>query len=375
MDLAPHFIREIDGVHVLWFKNSNRYLVLDNKTLNLLKAYYKSSNKREFISEVDNSFKYEVQHASQIFDDLSLFLTECNKGSIKPEVSPIKLNKEKKWLHTSYKLHDKLISVYYSGNRAKGYFHPNFSYSELHYPTKETYHTFYIDNISNEFLLYSNEEFIGSYKENNSHLLQGQFAMELLNVLYDKHEDDWLGTFHATSISNNKQAVMLIGESGKGKSTLGALLMSNGLNLVCDDFTPMLAENQHIYSYPSAVSIKEGAFKFIKNYFPDFENIETLDSQTSKGQIKYLAPLNNLHQPDVPCNKIVWVNYKKNKKTSLEKVPLQLILDTLISDSWLSPKPENAERFLNWLNKTTFYRLTYSNNNEVIDIFKNELLV
>ena len=97
--------------------------------------------------------------------------------------------------------------------------------------------------------------------------------MELLCLLTHKKEHDWLGTFHASTIANNKEAIMLIGASGRGKSTLSALLMANGFNLIADDFTPVLAKTQTIYNYPSAISIKEGAFKTLESYFQNFNNL------------------------------------------------------------------------------------------------------
>ena len=38
----------------------------------------------------------------------------------------------------------------------------------------------------------------------------------------------------------------------------------------------------------------------------------------------------------------------------------------LVPDSWLSPKKENAQSFLNWFEGLNCYQLTYSNNEEMI---------
>ena len=49
----------------------------------------------------------------------------------------------------------------------------------------------------------------------------------------------------------------------------------------------------------------------------------------------------------------------------------------LVPDSWLSPKKENAQIFLNWFKKLNCYQLTYSNNEKMIEtvtkIFNNDL--
>ncbi|WP_159022647.1 hypothetical protein [Formosa sp. L2A11] len=71
----------------------------------------------------------------------------------------------------------------------------------------------------------------------------------------------------------------------------------------------------------------------------------------------------------MPCKTIVLVNYKANSKTLLEPINAKTALEILIPDSWISPKPENAKAFLKWINTVTFYKLTYSNNQDAIDIF------
>jgi len=97
--------------------------------------------------------------------------------------------------------------------------------------------------------------------------------MTLLCVLYNNHEEDWLGLFHASTVSNGKEAIMCIGNSGSGKSTLAALLMGSGYELVTDDVSPMLSDNNLIYSYPGAISIKKGSFDSLAPLINNFDEL------------------------------------------------------------------------------------------------------
>ncbi|WP_157503083.1 phosphoenolpyruvate carboxykinase (ATP) [Mangrovimonas xylaniphaga] len=204
-------------------------------------------------------------------------------------------------------------------------------------------------------------------------MLQGKFNFLLLCELYNKEERDWLGTFHASTLGNGKEAIMLIGDSGNGKSTLSALLMAHGLDIISDDITAMLADNLHVYRNPNAISIKQGAVKILKPFFPDMDDYDEVFINESKGYVKYIPPTNiNPKKFDFPCNKIVLVKYDKNTpNTVLVELDPAKALETLIPESWISPDPKHAKLFLNWLETVEFYSLTYNNNEEAISKFKS----
>ena len=81
---------------------------------------------------------------------------------------------------------------------------------------------------------------------------------------YNKTEHDWMGVFHASTISKNNHSIMFTGDSGNGKSTLVSILMANGFNVIADDFTPILREDFKTYCFPSAISIKEKSYSLME---------------------------------------------------------------------------------------------------------------
>ena len=94
--------------------------------------------------------------------------------------------------------------------------------------------------------------------------MQGKFIMQLLCTIHDKEEKDWISTFHGSTITDGNSSILFVGESGKGKSTLCALLTANGFDLLADDVSPLLSHNKCIYHNPSAISIKEGAINVLQ---------------------------------------------------------------------------------------------------------------
>ena len=197
--------------------------------------------------------------------------------------------------------------------------------------------------------------------------------MELICVLTNSSEEDWIGTFHASTVARGNKAIMLIGKSGSGKSTLASLLMAHGFTVVADDITPMHKDKSLVIN-PTSISVKEGAFKSLSPLFNNFETFAQFDSNSKKGTIKYI-PINTSKQIEktYKCNKLVLVDYKTDTKTNLKKATIDQILEVLIPDSWISPKPHHAKMFLEWLGESKFYQLSYGDNNSVIDVF-NELL-
>ena len=187
---------------------------------------------------------------------------------------------------------------------------------------------------------------------------------------------DWIGTFHGSTITDGTSSILFIGESGKGKSTLCAILASNGFGLVADDVSPLSSQTLGIHTNPAGISIKKGAFELLKPMVNHFEAVPEIHLNKFKGIVKYV-PFEPPIQSHFPCYTIVLVNYKKDSDTVLEEITVSKVLQTLIPDSWLSADPKHAEQFLDWLKSVTFYKLTYSNTQSVVKevntLFKKQL--
>jgi len=367
---APKHKQQIGNNYVLWFESSNSYIVISTTAYVLLTCYYESKDRDVYIKNLQKQFDIPEKEANSYFDDFSGFLKSLNSNSQIAEFkTPIAIPNPN--ITRYYAFGDSQIAINYGSDRVSQLINPYLQHASV----KECSHVeTAFDIFSNDNLLYlfKNKKLIGSYQTSNFHFLQGKFAMELVTSIYNNTESDWLGTFHASTICNDKEAIMIIGDSGNGKSTLSAVLMSNGYDLLADDFTPMLAKNQHLYRFPAAISIKKGAFALIGGLFDGFNALESEVSTSKHTTVKYLPPSKPFKssKKHFECRKLVMVKYTSDVKSELRECSPEKILQTFIPDSWISPKPEHSRQFLNWLKGMQFYELTYSDNDFAVAKFK-----
>lgn len=362
-ELAPKYSQCIGDNYVSWFKASNSYSVISNKTYQLLITYLHSETEDDF-------FQYDHKHQSVTKQELvtlnhefSCFLEEMNATPLLPKTEAFSLKIPESKITNYYDFGDTQFTINYSSEKVRQLIHPKLQHGTVAKNNRDAV-TFDIF-VNDSFLhLYKNRSFIGSYETKNFHFLQGKFSMQLLEVLYNTTESDWLATFHASTICNDKEAIMIIGDSGNGKSTLSAVLMAHGYDLLADDFTPMLAETQHLYRNPAAISIKKGAFSMMETLFEDFNSLQPAINTSKQITVKYVPPSNSFKnsKKHFECHKIVLVNYNSDGVSELTEIPSEKLLQILIPDSWISPKDEHSKLFLHWLSTLKFYELSYSSN-------------
>ena len=376
-DLAPTLYETIDSSVVLWFGVSNQYVVIPKFSFYLLQIFLAADSSKQFIANLFEDESINQDEALEIEQRFSWLLQESNKippaQNNKVTLSnPIKPSSQNSVI-CNYSIGSQTISVNYNSKLIADYFHPQLE----HLLDKKSNNSGIIFNIfyhDNYLYLYRKGELIYNCESKNYHLIQGAFAMELTNVIHAQTDDNWLASFHASTLSfADREAIMLVGASGNGKSTLSALLIANGLVLMADDFTPLNSENCHIYSFPNAISIKQGAFKTLQK---DYGNIDELKIYSKNDNaIKYLSSGKewNKSAKHLPCNKIILVEYNNQNGNFFNTCGCETILETLIPDSWISKEPEHAKKVLNWLKKAEFYKLQYSDNDFAIRSVKSLL--
>ncbi|MBU2927596.1 hypothetical protein [Winogradskyella psychrotolerans] len=365
-NLLPTHSRLLGEHWVLWYDISNSYSVVTKEFKFVLEAYFKAKTKAEFFNILSSDF--DDTDIDKLHQRISDYLQQCNILSTLPILKPTILEVTKRRVLKKYKFKDKTIQVYFSSESVSKIIHP--ALAQYYNTTSNVVDVTFDIHLKDEFLyLFKDEELISCVPMQEYHKTQGKFIMLLLCALHDKEEGDWIGTLHGSTITDGNSSILFVGKSGKGKSTLCALLAQNGLDLLADDVSPLLSEDQHLYYNPSAISIKAGAFNLLKPIVTNFNKLPIVEFNKTKGQLKYIPSLKPKKE-HYPCGAIVSVNYQAESETKLEQISAKLILETLIEDSWLSPKSKHAEQFLNWLETKQLYQITYSNTNSVTSEIK-----
>ncbi|MUU77854.1 hypothetical protein [Winogradskyella endarachnes] len=359
-NLAPAYQISIGDCWVLWFKKSNSYSIIDNEFKNLLDLFINSKSENQFKSKIlqDDS----LADSEELFQTILKYLANCNLPITTVENEIASLDTSRRNISKYYNINGKTLKVNYDCELVLKTVHPSIAHCLTSNITAIDV-TFDIYLKANKLYLFKDEKLIISAPKLDYHKIQGKFIMQLLCTIHNQPESEWIGTFHGSTITNEKSSILIIGESGKGKSTLCAVLTASGFKLLADDVSPMLSKTEDIYFNPGAISIKEGAFKTLDTIIPNFNALPNIVFNKSKGVLKYV-PCTTPEKLHYPCDAVVLVNYSTDSKTSLQKVSIKKMLETLIPDSWLSPNPHHAQQFLNWLQRISIYELTYSNNSE-----------
>jgi len=357
--LLTQKISEQDSI--IWLKKSNKYIILNSKILELIKNKSSLSSK-DFLQEIIESLNVSSSIAEKIDKDISELLLETKQIKLKPVQEHTSKVKDCKMIQHYY-FNDTCVKICFDSEETKALIHPKYSHLAIA-NTKNCDVEYKIFNSDKKLVIFKNDQFVGSWDNTELHEFQGKFSMELMCSFYNKTEHDWMGVFHASTISKNNHSIMFTGDSGNGKSTLVSILMANGFNVIADDFTPILREDFKTYCFPSAISIKEKSYSLMEQIYPGLKNSKQYYISELKGAVRYLPPTSKETSAD--CSSVVWVKYSKGGENSINKISTQEALKKILPDAWISNKEVNAKAFLKWIKKTEFYELHYSDNKKLI---------
>ena len=348
---------------IVWLKKSNKYLVLNSKILQLIKN--KSSlSSDDFLVEITESLNVSSGIAKKIDKDISELLLETKQIKLKPvKEHSIKI-KDCKMIHHYY-FNDTCVKICFDNEETKSLIHPKYSHLAID-NTKNFDVEFKIFKTVNKLVIFKNSQHVGSWSNSELHEFQGKFSMELICSFYNKTEHDWMGVFHASTISKDNRSIMFTGNSGNGKSTLISILMANGYNIIADDFTPILREDFKTYCFPSAISVKEKSFELVESIHPVITDLKEYFINELKGNVKYLPPITN--KINTNCKSVVWVKYDKDSLNNLEEISKATAIQKFLPDAWISNQDVNAKAFMKWITQTNFYELNYSDNKKLISL-------
>ena len=349
--------------YLVWLKNSNKYIVVDSKLLKLINDKPKFSE-NIFLNKISQSLNINLSKSKDIYNEINKLLLEFNQPTPVAH-KPIYQKLIPCDIICFYKFNNVNVKVCFDSEQSKRLIDPKFHHLKI---SNTNIHdvNFSIFKNKSKIFLFKNEDIVGSWNKGEMHEFQGKFSMEFLCSSYNNLEHDWMGVFHASTISKNNKSIMFTGDSGNGKSTLVSMLMANGYNVIADDFTPILRSDLKTYCFPTAISVKEKSFDLIESIHPEIKNLDQYYIDDIKGHVKYLPPVTD--KISANCNLVVWVKYGKDLDNNLEKISTEDALQKFLPDAWISNQEVNAKAFMKWVRQTNFYELKYSDNKKLISL-------
>ena len=371
-------IKHIEDNSLVWFEPENQYVVIEKITGIVLEQVHEKIPIQSIIKYLVKELDIPLEKAKTFVSDVQDFYRKSTQTYPKQvDLSEKKIKPPNTFEHIKYyHIDDLVVKVEYASNIELELVHLKFAHLEATKETKET-HTFRVFRHSKKIYLLVNNDFIGSWTAKDVHYFQGKFSMELVQVLYQKKEAEWLGVFHASAVGKNGKCMLFLGDSGNGKSTSLALLQAHGFECIADDFVPVDAHSQEVYKFPAAISIKRNSIPVLLPYYPILEISEEFHLKQLDKHVRYLPPVNELSPNKMPCDGFVFIKYDAKAPFSCTQISSVRAFEKIVPDSWLSPIAANAATFLNWFSKQRCYELIYNDNSEMISevhkLYSNEL--
>ena len=370
--------KSIEDKTITWSKSSNNYLILENTTALIFKKLNTGVSIKEIALELAKELSLPINKTTDFLTDLEkniAVLKIKEDTSLIKEDTTIKIPEKFEFIKY-YKINKLVFKVEFHSEYELYLVHPKFAYLEIEDKNIHS-HTFTIFCEADFIYFYVENNFIGAWNKNEVHFFQGKFSMELIQKLHQKKENEWMGVFHASAVSNGEKSILFLGDSGNGKSTSLALLQANGYTCLADDFVPIDIYNKEVYSFPASISVKKNSLKTLLPIYPELANSAEYNFKRLNKVVRYLKPNNSDFLSHLPCKDLIFIKYEKNSDLKFDKISKIEAFQQLVPDSWLSPIKENAQIFLDWFASLNCYQISYSENKEMIatvgKIFKNEL--
>jgi HprK-related kinase A len=131
----------------------------------------------------------------------------------------------------------------------------------------------------------------------------------------------WL-QLHAASMSYRDQGVIFAADSGQGKSTLAAMLITRGWKYLCDEFALIDPVTLRLQPFPKALCIKQGSYAVMRRLGLAFTRRRDYLKEL-KGRVGYINPRHAgpaALGAEVPARFVVFPQYDPTGPPCIEPV-------------------------------------------------------
>ncbi len=370
-------VKELENKSVLWFENSNQYLVLEPIVAHIIEQIQNQITVKTIADNLSKKMELPIEKATDFVLDIQQKIVLPNQEATEEAISEqLEYTTPDCYEFTKYySINTKVFKVQFSNEFELSLIHPKFAHLETQDKTVTDFSFEVFTNGTFTFLIGDNS-LIGSWSRENIHYFQGKFSMKIIECIYQKEEKEWMGVFHASALSSGEQSILILGDSGNGKSTSLALLQANGFTCVADDFVP-IDNGKDVHSFPAGISIKKNSLKALLSIYPELKDSAEYHYKRLGKIVRYLPPKTIDYSKRYPCTAFIFIKYNADVEFEFQQISNIKAFEHLIPDSWISKEPENVTVFLDWFSSLPCYQLTYSNNEKMIqkvrELFENDI--
>ncbi|MBI1883723.1 MAG: hypothetical protein HYS08_05915 [Chlamydiae bacterium] len=112
-----------------------------------------------------------------------------------------------------------------------------------------------------------------------------QFYLSFFSFVLSKVKSHFL--VHAAVVSLRNEAVLIVGHSGFGKTTLAVELLKRGMSFLSDELAPLHRTHHHVEPFPRSIGLRNICLH-------DLSSEKSFRNPNSKGEIKWMMDIEEL---------------------------------------------------------------------------------
>lgn len=368
----PFLKKKIGRSYLIWLQKGNKYLLLEEPAWFVFNKIAKSCKPEDITTACVNRYNTSIKESAAFVQEIQSAIGQMNQPSeIKTHRQKITAELTsysfKPYSQHGYRFGETIIQFSYESELFESYLHPLISHLET--SETENYSPLFELFAFNEQIIFRlNGEVKGAWGYDETHLVKGLIFMNLVNAMFDKDDDFWLMTVHASAITNGKETILISAGPGSGKTTMAAMLQNKGYRLVSDDFVPIDKYSFRAWPFPIAMSVKQGSVNLLSSIYPDLEQ-KPINYITSEKSVRYIFPekSHTIIQEASPVKAFIFIEYNSSIDFEWKKLHQVSAVKKLLDQSWISPSKGTAQILLDQLSHWSFYQLTYSSNQKALN--------
>lgn len=379
MKVIEYISKKKGNSNIVWLQKSNQYISIKNPAFEVFQFLANNEARENIYDLLQNKYAFTLDFCQQLVNDVENQITTINSTRAEELETTVQPGSSEFYFvpysKVAYQFGEKVFSIWYETERLEKWLHPMLVHLQAKNKEKSTFH-YELFNFNGKIVFREGKAETGIISENKSIHLADQILLHLANKLFEKSQNEWLMTVHASAVTNFKKTILFTAASGSGKTTLAALLMLKGYELVADDLV-LIDKQNRAYGFPSALSVKQGAVKVLQTIYPELAEKEEFRLSPDK-QVRYLAndSFKNRSTEVYPVKEVVFVDYNPKVDFKLTKLSCFKGIQAFLEQTDITSGATNAEAFLDWACAASFYRLSYSDKdlatNAITKIFEDE---
>ncbi len=364
-------IKKFGNTNAIWFQQSKSFLLLEEPAFNVFQLFSDGVETEKITEVCEQKYGHLEGNISQFVDEIIEHIQYYGNPDNLDDISSKSLLSDNIQADSflplvNYKIGKKQIAVYYGSEYLKFAIHPLIAHLVTNIQANSAH---IVECFEKDDLLVAkyNGKIVEAFSTDKVEYFTGGVRQLMYSILYNRGYNDWMSMLHASGIISNNRAILFSAAAGSGKSTISAILKAKGFGYLSDDFIAT-DDAGNAFAFPAAISIKEGSIKVLSEYYPELLTNETKTTFIGKS-VKYITVFNIFDESEkgTPVEAFVFVKFSKTDKYVFEEVDKKEALQLLLKETWVNPKPEIVTSFFNWVERTPFYKLNYSETSQALD--------